>query len=147
MRAKRNAITNAPCPFDQPGQSAEKPAFIQCLFVEEFEVDYDLQVYQKSSDYPTPSNKITVKGRPAAQGSEVLRAELYFYDDNRSNAKPFYNRETKCITAYYKMSLFDQIRNLLHINSEAMHLHYYEYHPEDPNSCVIHVQFYEYGKL
>ena len=91
-------------------------------------------------------NQIRLKGKPAMQGSHVVKANLYFYDDKRAMDKPSYNPETKCITASYKMSLFDQIRNMLHINPLQIHFNYYEDHTNDPN-YTIHVQFYEYGKI
>jgi hypothetical protein len=72
MNTKLISQSCSNCPCSVPEQTDEKPAFIQSLLIEEFTVDYDLQVYNNSEDYPTASNKITLKGRPAMGSSEVI---------------------------------------------------------------------------
>jgi len=109
-----------------PPDSISKGSVIQLLKINNYKIETQVYTHTGESNFPTVTNKITLDGNPYSTTSDVKNAELYFYSDDRIKFKARYDSTNKTIYAYYPISNFDRIYDLIKNSKSDIILQYYE---------------------
>jgi hypothetical protein len=111
-------------PLDDNAQGTNG-SIVQLLKILNYKVEAQVYTHTGLSNYPTVTNKITLTGIPYSSTSDVKNAELYFYSDERVKFKARYDTTKKTICAYYPISNFDRIYDLIKNSKSDIILQYY----------------------
>jgi hypothetical protein len=101
---------------------------LQILKINNYKIEAQVYTHINEGNYPTVTNKITLDGITYSSTSTpgVNHAELYFYSDERSKFKAYYDSTKKTIYAFYPISNFDRIYDLIKNSNSEILLQYYD---------------------
>ena len=118
-------------------------SIFQILQLNEYNVQCQVLTHSGDGNLQGFINKISLKGIPAGTNCDVEHAELLFFSDDRQIEKARYDNVNKRIWAFYPISNFDRIYNLLKSTQNKIQLIFYQ----NPTFETIEVTLFENGKM